>query len=132
MYCDLEDVTSFTKANGQKVRKFETEHVLDKGECPLVALSLYNFVPSCKTCNGADLKGTKTIGDSEPQIAKLSPTSEGYDFDRKVNFEVRIVTPGAADLDPTNHKDDFEIYLNVKENIYQKQLICLSLNHAIM
>lgn len=122
VYCDLEDVRSFTKANGQKVRKFETEHVLDKGECPLVALSLYNFVPSCKTCNGADLKGTKIIGDSEAQIAKLSPTSEGYDFDGKVNFEVRIVTPGAADLDPTNHKDDFEIYLNVKENIYQKTI----------
>lgn len=120
-YCDLEDVTTFTKADGNQVRKFETEHVLDKGECPLVALSLYNFVPSCVTCNGT-LKGTKTIGDSEAEIAKLSPSSEGYDFDGKVNFEVRIVTPGAADLRPTNHKEDFEIAFNVKEHIYQKTI----------
>lgn len=122
VYCDLEDVATFTKANGQNVRKFETEHVLDKGECPLVALSLYNFVPSCGTCNGADLKGTRIIGDNEVEIAKLSPTSEGYNFDGNVNFEVRIVTPGATDLDPTNHKDDFEIDFNVKEAIYQKSI----------
>ena len=57
VYCDLEDVRTFTKADGSDVRKFETEHVLDKGVCPLVALSLYNFVPSCGTCNGPGIKG---------------------------------------------------------------------------
>ena len=40
VYCDLEDVTTFVRADGSRVRRFETEHVLDKGECPLVALSL--------------------------------------------------------------------------------------------
>ena len=62
VYCDLEDITTFTKTDGTEVRKFETEHVLDKGECPLVGMSLYNFVPSCGTCNGTAIKGTKTIG----------------------------------------------------------------------
>ena len=52
VYCDIEDVTTFTKANGNKVRKFETEHVLDKGRCPLVGMSLYNFVASCRMLYG--------------------------------------------------------------------------------
>ena len=122
VYCDLEDVTSFTKANGSLVRKFETEHVLDKGECPLVALSLYNFVPSCGTCNGPAIKGTRTIGDTEAEIAKLSPSAEGYDFENKVTFVVNLITPGVSDLNATSHADDYEITFNVREALYQKSI----------
>lgn len=122
VYCDLEDVTPFTKANGKKVRKFDTEHVLDKGECPLVALSLYNFVPSCKICNSTDIKGTKTIGDTEAEIAKLSPSAEGYDFENKVRFEVKIVSPDINGLNAINHAGDYEIAFNVREALYQKSI----------
>ena len=122
VYCDLEDVTSFTKANGKKVRKFDTEHILDKGECPLVALSLYNFVPSCKICNSADIKGTKTIGDTEAEIAKLSPSAEDYDFENKVKFVVNLITPSITDLKATSHADDYEITFNVREILYQKSI----------
>lgn len=122
VYCDLEDVTTFTKADGTKVRKFETEHVLDKGECPLVALSLYNFVPSCGICNGPAIKGTKTIGDTEDEIARLSPSAEGYDFEGKVRFEVKIINPYAADLKATSHIGDYEVDFDVQEAIYQKSI----------
>lgn len=122
VYCDLEDVTSFTKANGSLVRKFETEHVLDKGECPLVALSLYNFVPSCGTCNGPAIKGTRTIGDTEAEIAKLSPSAEGYDFENKVRFEIKIVSPDIKGLNAINHAGDYEIAFNVREALYQKSI----------
>lgn len=122
VYCDLEDVTSFIKANGTKVRKFETEHVLDKGECPLVALSLYNFVPSCGTCNSTAIKGTKTIGDTEDEIARLSPSSEGYDFEGKVRFEVKMINPCAVDLNAAEHMGDYEVDFIVQETIYQKSI----------
>lgn len=122
VYCDLEDVTTFIKANGTKVRKFETEHVLDKGECPLIALSLFNFVPSCGTCNGPDIKGTKTIGDTESEISKLSPSAEGYDFDAKVKFEVKFVNPRINDLNAPSHPDDYLVDFDVKEAIYQKTI----------
>lgn len=122
VYCDIEDVGIFTKADRSNVRKFETEHVLDKGACPLVALSLYNFVPSCGTCNGASIKGTKTIGDTEVEIAKLSPSAEGYDFDGKVKFEVKIVTPSATDLNAITHINDYEIDFNIIEIIYRKSI----------
>lgn len=122
VYCDLEDVTTFVRADGSRVRRFETEHVLDKGECPLVALSLYNFVPSCGTCNGPAIKGTRTIGDTEAEIARLSPSAEGYDFEGKVKFEVKMVTPGVADLNAINHAGDYEVGFVVKEALYLKSI----------
>lgn len=122
VYCDLEDVTTFTKADGKKVRRFETEHVLDKGECPLVAMSLYNFVPSCGTCNGPDIKGSKTIGDTETEIAKLSPSAEGYDFETQVRFEIKMINPVANDLKAISHKDDYEVTFDVKDPLYQKSI----------
>ena len=135
VYCDMEDVTTFTKANGNKVRKFETEHVLDKGRCPLVGMSLYNFVASCRMCNGPAIKGTKTIGDTESEIARLSPTAEGYDFTNKVKFEVKMLTPGVEDLKATSCLDDYEIDFNVSEALYQKSIDLFELksryNHHI-
>jgi len=122
VYCDLEDVTTFIKADGSRVRKFETEHVLDKGECPLVALSLYNFVPSCGTCNGPAIKGTRTIGDTEEEIARLSPSAEGYDFEGKVKFEVKMVAPEVADLKATMHPDDYDVDFVIRDAIYQKSI----------
>ena len=120
VYCDLEDITTFTKTDGTEVRKFETEHVLDKGECPLVGMSLYNFVPSCGTCNGTAIKGTKTIGDTEVEMARLSPSAEGYDFENKVKFEVKVLIPDIDDLKAISHTDDYEIDFNVREALYQK------------
>ena len=122
VYCDLEDVTFFVKANGVKVRRFETEHVLDKGECPLVSLSLFNFVPSCGTCNGPNLKGTKTIGDTESEIAQLSPSADGYDFSSQVRFEVKVTNPNATDLKAVEHADDYEIDFSIGNIIYQKTI----------
>lgn len=52
----------------------------------------------------------------------MSPSAEGYDFDGKVKFEVKVVTPGATDLNTTTHADDYEIDFNIIENIYQKSI----------
>lgn len=136
VYCDLEDITTFAKADGTEMRRFDTEHVLDKGECPLVALSLYNFVPSCVTCNSPAIKGTKTIGDTEEEILKLSPTADSYDFEGKVKFEVKMVTPGVADLKATSHADDYDVEFVVGEATYQKTIDLFELkqryNHGIV
>jgi hypothetical protein len=68
---------------------FDIDHELAKTSCPLLALSLYNFVPSCPTCN-QKLKRSSTIGSKEDrtELIKLSPTSDEYDFDRNVLFYI--------------------------------------------
>lgn len=68
---------------------FDLDHELDKGSCPLLALSLYNLVPSCPVCN-EKLKHSDTIGDkaNKNELIKLSPTSDRYDFDGNVTFSI--------------------------------------------
>ena len=68
---------------------FDLDHELDKASCPLLALSLYNFVPSCPTCN-QKLKRSATIGSKidKKELIKLSPTSDKYDFDKNVLFYI--------------------------------------------
>ena len=68
---------------------FDLDHELAKASCPLLALSLYNFVPSCPICN-QKLKRSATIGSKEDkkELIKLSPTSDKYDFDKNVLFYI--------------------------------------------
>ncbi len=75
---------------------FDLDHVLDKSSCPITALSLMNFVPSCQVCN-QKLKKAFPLGDrlTNRPIEHLSPTSPLFDFDKKV--ELRIIPIAKAD-----------------------------------
>lgn len=120
VYCDMIKVTPFDH-KGKRVRRFDTEHVLDKGNCPLVALSLYNFVPSCTTCNEPPLKGIQTIGDTKDEIVKLSPTNPAYDFWNNVLF---VVNPKATMVWKKREDipDNFEIDFTYKDATYKKSV----------
>lgn len=119
VYCDTTKVMTFTH-NGRSIRTFQNEHILDKGTCPLVALSLYNFAPSCAICNGQNLKGNNTIGDSEDEVVLLSPTNPHYDFWNKALFVVNpkiTATSGKARVQSPN---DYEIDFIYKDIRYKK------------
>lgn len=66
-----------------------SDHVLDKGRCPILALSLFNLVPSCQVCNGNRIKGRRLLYTDARLRKKLSPTNLNYDFEGKVKIEVR-------------------------------------------
>ncbi len=70
----------------EKYSHFTLDHVLDKGNHPLLALSLYNFVPSCYSCN-SKFKGTKQFIDKS-SMAYLSPTSDNFSFSDDVKFKL--------------------------------------------
>lgn len=115
-YCDMTYINYFqyeeiTK-NGRKkcIRtQFDLDHVLDKGRCPLVALSLYNLVPSCPTCNGPHIKGKRMMDVTLSQRQKLSPTSHLYDFDNQVKFWIRPKSDIIPNTGFLKHMDDYEI-----------------------
>lgn len=119
IYCDMAKMSPFDH-KGEKVRRFETEHVLDKGDCPLVALSLHNFVPACGHCNGPSLKSVKTIGDTIEEIKHLSPTNPSYDFWHKVLFVVNPITDAITDIKREDHPDHYEIDFRYKDTSYSK------------
>lgn len=121
-YCEMAYVNYFEANTGRKIRQFDVEHILDKGKCPLVALSLYNFLPSCQPCN-SKMKGQKCVGETANSIKtgrlkdivlKLSPTNPQYDFTGNLSFYIKPLDPANRNFDElVEHKDDFELDFHV-------------------
>ena len=115
VYCDLVDA----RPAGNLARQFDTEHILDKGECPLVGLSLYNFCLACDTCN-TRCKGTNPIGSTPELMKKLSPTAKLYDFENKVRFVLNPVNPDAVGRIKPEHPEWYEVDFEYKDRDYEE------------
>lgn len=66
---------------------FDLDHLLPKSICPIVGLSLFNFVPSCQVCN-EKLKRAKELGDTKEEWLKISPTYQQSSFDNNVTIKL--------------------------------------------
>ena len=100
---------------------FDLDHELDKASCPLLALSLYNFVPSCPTCN-QKLKRSTTIGSKadREELIKLSPTSDEYDFDKNVLF---YITPkGMSTFGFFKNLEKYRIDMKCHDKSFEKSI----------
>ena len=96
---------------------FDLDHVLDKGNCPITALSLMNFVPSCSVCN-EKLKKSKVLGREGKPIEELSPTSIIFDFDNQVTFWLIPEAGAKLDTRPTSNQHDYELVMSVDNPDY--------------
>ena len=98
-YCETSYINKY-KVNDNKVKNhFDLDHFLPKTLCPIVGLSIRNFIPSCAVCN-EKLKRKKILGVSDPkspiwdkqdEIIKLCPSSDGYSFDADVNIRIEPI-----------------------------------------
>lgn len=129
-YCDMTYINYFkyeeiakNEKRKEKRTQFDLDHVLDKGRCPLVALSLYNLVPACPTCNGPHIKGKRVMDVTLNQRQKLSPTSNLYDFDNQVKIWLRPKTERIPNTDFLKHLDDYEIdFDTLSDADYDKEI----------
>lgn len=98
---------------------FDLDHVLDKGSCPIVALSLFNFVPSCQVCN-EKLKRSKVLSNNIKDLCLYSPTCDDYKFDEKVSITVKPFTQTTSYVD---NKDNYSIEFDCsKEKKYEDEV----------
>lgn len=65
---------------------FTLDHVIPKGKYPFFALSLYNFVPSCSSCN-SKFKNQREF-DLEDALNNTVPSSNGFDLDKCLEFKI--------------------------------------------
>ncbi len=56
-YCNAQFTFTIKSKRGKSRPQFD--HFLSKGDYPYFALSFFNLVPSCSTCNSTGLKGSK-------------------------------------------------------------------------
>lgn len=66
---------------------FDLDHLLPKSVCPIVGLSLFNFVPSCQVCN-EKLKKAKEIATCKEDWLKISPTHPASSFNEDVTIKM--------------------------------------------
>lgn len=121
-YCDMSYINYFQYAKGKRTQ-FDLDHVLDKGRCPIVALSLYNLVPVCPTCNGPHIKGQRTMDVTLDQRQKLSPTSTLYDFDNKVKFWIRPIAGKTHNTNMLKRQDEYELDFDISADMDYKEEI---------
>ena len=70
-YCQRNYISSYEENNSKKTTA-DLDHFYPKSLYPFLALSLYNFIPSCQICNSR-FKGNKDVCDS------IYPYEEGFD-----------------------------------------------------
>jgi hypothetical protein len=97
-YCEMAYVNTYTyleKTRWTTVQKraFDLDHFLPKGKCPCVALSLYNFVPSCQVCNSR-IKHDDLPNVHYSELEKICPTSEKAKFDKNITVRLRLRPTG--------------------------------------
>ena len=127
-YCEMAYINCFIVKRQHKRTQFDLDHVLDKGRCPLVALSLYNLVPVCPTCNRSHIKGQRTILMSLEQRKKISPSSTLYDFENKVKIWIRPKTGNVHNTSFLKYKDDYELDFDTSSDTdYDKEIELLFL-----
>lgn len=121
-YCDMSYINYFPYDKGKRTQ-FDLDHVLDKGRCPLVALSLYNLVPACPTCNGPHIKGQRVMEVTLAQRQKLSPSSPLYDFNNKVKIWIRPINGKVHNTCMLKHQEDYELDFDTSaDKDYDKEI----------
>jgi len=130
-YCNKDFILNFDAP--KKTSTFQLDHFYDKGKYPYLALSFYNLIPSCSTCNSSKVKGSKDcfkhdsrVGNFENETCKI-PNHKNFDFDQKVKFKLYL-TDSCKDL---NIKEKKNIDIKLKErysNEYEKYIEVFQLN----
>ncbi len=132
-YCNKDFIKNFKKEKNELVSTFQLDHFYDKGTYPYLALSFYNLIPSCPTCNSSKVKGSKNTFEHDSNVGKfqnetcIAPNDEKFDFHQKVKFKL-LLDDSCKNLH-IKSKDDIDITL--KENysdMYDKYIEIFKLN----
>jgi len=82
-YCNINATYTVIKEDNKKITRPEFDHFYDKATHPILALSFYNLIPSCHSCNST-LKGSQEFSNE----THINPYSES--FDKVAKFELKI------------------------------------------
>lgn len=120
-YCNKDFITNFETE--KEVSTFQLDHFYDKGTYPYFALSLYNLIPSCPTCNSPKVKGSANTFENNC----IAPNSQNFDFHQKVKFKL-FLDDSCKNLH-IKSKDDIEITLKEQfTDMYDKYIEIFKLN----
>jgi hypothetical protein len=109
-YCNIDYINVYEQEEKNKKEfknKFTLDHFIDKGDYPYLALSLFNLIPSCYTCNSKIKKSVKFY--SNEKLKNTNPFLETFNFHQKVKFKL-LLDDSCKNLH-IKSKDDIDITL---------------------
>ena len=116
-YCNRTYTTTMTTDNGEKVMRLHFDHWYPKSKFPLLAISFYNLIPSCYTCNSS-VKGDIELNISDhihPYVdaAQTSDFEFDFYFDGGLNrYKIFLVKKGDARAKSTLEKLKIDVVYN--------------------
>lgn len=116
-YCELAYINTYLVSGrgGMFKRQFDVDHFLPKTECPIIGLSLFNFVPSCQVCNSR-IKLSRVLGADKTERIAFNPASAQYQFDSNVKIRLRMRRQPSTAF---RNKSQYYVYFRCK-NGYDK------------
>ena len=81
-YCNRNYTSCVRMNDGKKVVRHAFDHYFDRGTHPLLAVSFYNLIPSCTTCN-SDIKHTASINLTNHLHPYVDNCTSDYKFSYK-------------------------------------------------
>ena len=105
-YCE----TAYINVYQTDRRQFDVDHFIPKEKCPILGLSLFNFVPSCQVCNSR-IKLAKDIGANKVEYEAFNPAGENYSFNGNVKIHLRLNPGFSPDLD---NQDAYYVYFRCR------------------
>ncbi|MBL7749033.1 MAG: hypothetical protein JNM19_16455 [Chitinophagaceae bacterium] len=115
---DLEGLSAMQINNLQQLEPkgrnnlFTLDHVLDKASHPVAALSLFNFVPCCYSCNSKFKRSQKLV----LKNTSISPTSKDFSFDKWVRFRLFFRGNASMTYRDINSINDFELNFEIDKD----------------
>ena len=115
-YCNINSTYTVTKEDNKKITRTEFDHFYDKATHPILALSFYNIIPSCHTCNST-IKGSEEFS----MKSHLNPYADSFDEVTKFNLRIK------------NSKfyhsvDGFEVKLETEDKRAENNIKCFELD----
>ena len=115
-YCNINSTYTVIKEDDKKITRPEFDHFYDKATHPILALSFYNLIPSCHTCNST-LKGSETFS----MKSHLNPYSDS--FDKVAKFQLKIESSTFY-----HSVDGFEVKLETEDKRAENNIKCFELD----
>ncbi len=125
-YCNSQFTFIYESSEGRT--RATLDHFFDKASYPLLALSLYNLVPSCKVCN-SDLKNKQSVSLRTHYSPFEKEISERINIKRKIVKSEELISDNNSGLEDyvatiLGVNEDFNIIFDYdeKEEYYGKKI----------
>ncbi|MGG0475524.1 HNH endonuclease [Priestia aryabhattai] len=110
-YCNRNFINNIDYGSKGLKRTSQLDHFFSKDKYPFLAMSFFNLIPSCPSCNHT--KHNKEIS--------LSPYNQDHNFNELLKFDYKVNSS-----DYLNNENEIEIIM-IKDEIIQKNIEVLGL-----